>query len=87
MDGVYSQRKKNIDGQMSLFGALQEESESNLEIRYPNIKEFNKKYMLAMEKEMTGLYMSGHPLDDYEKPFKEIHYNDRKNNRSSKEFK
>ena len=71
MDGVYSQRKKNIDGQMSLFGALQEESESNLEIRYPNIKEFNKKYMLAMEKEMTGLYMSGHPLDDYEKPLKE----------------
>lgn len=71
MDGVYSQRKKNIDGQMSLFGALQEESESNLEIRYPNIREFNKKYMLAMEKEMTGLYMSGHPLDDYEKPLKE----------------
>ncbi|TGY45306.1 DNA polymerase III subunit alpha [Clostridium perfringens] len=71
MDGVYSQRKKNIDGQMSLFGVLQEESESNLEIRYPNIKEFNKKYMLAMEKEMTGLYMSGHPLDDYEKPLKE----------------
>lgn len=71
MDGVYSQRKKNIDGQMSLFGALQEDSESNLEIRYPNIKEFNKKYMLAMEKEMTGLYMSGHPLDDYEKPLKE----------------
>lgn len=70
MDGVYSQRKKNIDGQMSLFGAIQEES-NNLEISYPNIKEFNKKYMLAMEKEMTGLYMSGHPLDDYEKPLKE----------------
>lgn len=71
MDGVYSQRKKNIDGQISLFGAIQEESESNLEIKYPNIKEFNKKYMLAMEKEMTGLYMSGHPLDDYEKTLKE----------------
>lgn len=69
MDGVYSQRKKNIDGQISLFGSIQEESKE-LEIKYPNIKEFNKKYMLAMEKEMTGLYMSGHPLDDYDKSLK-----------------
>ncbi len=35
------------------------------EIQYPKIKEFDKKYMLAMEKEMTGLYLTGHPLDEY----------------------
>ena len=43
---------------------------SNFQIVYPEIKEFNKKYLLAMEKEMTGIYLSGHPLDEYEKTLK-----------------
>ena len=64
MDGVYSNQKRNIDGQISLF-ALDEENINLPEIEYPNIKEFNKKSLLFMEKEMTGLYISGHPLDDY----------------------
>lgn len=63
MDGVSNEKKRNIDGQMSLFG-LEEEIEVP-EINYPNIKEFAKKNLLAMEKEMTGLYLSGHPLDEY----------------------
>lgn len=70
IDGVLSQRKKNIDGQMSLFGALEEDESTSLQISYPNIKEFHKKHTLAMEKEMTGLYLSGHPLDEYEKSLK-----------------
>ncbi len=63
MDSVSSERKRNIDGQISLFG-MEEEIEVP-EINYPNIKEFAKKNILAMEKEMTGLYLSGHPLDEY----------------------
>lgn len=63
MDGISSEKKRNIDGQISLFG-LDEEVELP-EVNYPNIKEFAKKNMLAMEKEMTGLYLSGHPLDEY----------------------
>ena len=63
MDGISSEKKRNIDGQISLFG-LEEEVELP-EVNYPNIKEFAKKNILAMEKEMTGIYLSGHPLDEY----------------------
>lgn len=69
MDGVSNERKRNIDGQISLFGI--EEDESNaLEVDYPDIKEFNKRNLLAMEKEMAGMYLSGHPLDEYVKSLK-----------------
>jgi DNA-directed DNA polymerase III (polc) len=65
MDGISGERKRNIEGQMSLFDmghtAIQDKRDS-----LPNIKEFDRKYLLAMEKEMTGLYLSGHPLMDYQ---------------------
>ena len=64
MDGVSNEKKRNIDGQISIF-ALEEDNVEVPEVNYPNIKEFSKKNLLAMEKEMTGLYISGHPLDDY----------------------
>ena len=63
IDSISSDKKRNIDGQMSLFGATEELK--NPEVSYPNIKEFDKRNLLAMEKEMTGLYITGHPLDDY----------------------
>ena len=64
MDSVSNEKKRNIDGQISLFAFAEEEIKTP-EITYPNIKEFSKKNLLAMEKEMTGLYLSGHPLDEY----------------------
>lgn len=64
MDSVAGDKKRNIDGQMNLFMGLEQEFNST-EISYPNINEFKKNYILTMEKEMTGLYLSGHPLDDY----------------------
>ena len=69
IDSVSNERKKNIDGQVSLFASLTEEFKE-IEIKYPEIKEFDKKYKLAMEKEMTGLYLTGHPLEDYEEALK-----------------
>ena len=69
IEGIVSQKKRNIDGQISLFGDG-ENSVSLPPIQYPNINEFNKKLLLAMEKEMTGLYLSGHPLDDYKESLK-----------------
>ncbi|MCY6371255.1 DNA polymerase III subunit alpha [Clostridium ganghwense] len=71
IDSIVSQRKKNIEGQMSLFSGFKDEFKE-IEIKYPNIKEFDKKYLLAMEKEMTGLYLSGHPLEDYEGTLKNV---------------
>ena len=62
LDNISSDKRRNIDGQISLFAA---EELKNPEVNYPNIKEFNKRNLLAMEKEMTGLYITGHPLDDY----------------------
>ncbi|KEI09733.1 DNA polymerase III subunit alpha [Clostridium sp. K25] len=69
IDSVVSQRKKNIEGQVSLFGNFDNEFKG-VEIKYPAIDEFNKKSKLAMEKEMTGLYLTGHPLEDYEEILK-----------------
>ncbi len=69
LDGVSNQKKKNIEGQVSLFSTM-DNTEEEFQIKYPNIKEFDKKYMLAMEKEMTGLYLTGHPLDEYERSLK-----------------
>lgn len=69
LDSINNERKRNVVGQINLFQDLVTE-QNNLEIQYPNIEEFNKKYILAMEKEMTGIYLSGHPLDDYEKSLK-----------------
>jgi DNA polymerase III subunit alpha len=69
LDGLNNERKRNIDGQLSLFGGL-EEAQTEPEIKYPGIGEFDKKYLLAMEKEMTGLYLSGHPLDEYAETLK-----------------
>lgn len=64
LDGVISDRKRNIEGQISLF-SLGEQKLEIPEVNYPNIMEFSKKNLLSMEKEMTGLYISGHPLDEY----------------------
>ena len=70
LDSATNQKKKNIEGQMSLFGADFGGIVEEPRIQYPNIKEFNKRNILAIEKEMTGLYLSGHPLDDYKKSLK-----------------
>lgn len=65
MDSVSNEKKRNIDGQISLFGLAEDDDFKAPEVSYPNIKEFAKNNLLAMEKEMTGLYLSGHPLDEY----------------------
>ena len=69
MDGASNERKRNIDGQISLFG-LADDSINIPKVVFPNIKEFDKRHILLMEKEMTGLYLSGHPLDEYKQSLK-----------------
>ena len=67
---VQQQRKNQASGQFSLFDTF---STSNIDIDldYPNIKEYNKDAKLKFEKEVVGIYISGHPLDDYLEKFKE----------------
>lgn len=69
LDGMHNDKKKNIEGQMNLFADFTDDV-GFLEVQYPNIKEFEKKYILAMEKEMTGLYLSGHPLEEFDETLK-----------------
>jgi len=58
--------KNNVDGQMSLFELTGPARSLTADESYPDIKEFPQKLLLAMEKEMLGLYLSGHPLKEYE---------------------
>lgn len=74
LDSIASDRKKNIQGQMSLFdlfGAEEEIPSSSRQVgqadTYPSIPEWEPAKRLAMEKEVMGLYLSGHPLERYEK--------------------
>lgn len=69
MDSISNEKKRNIDGQISLF-AIADDTIKSPEVKYPDIKEFAKNNLLSMEKEMTGLYITGHPLDEYEKSLK-----------------
>jgi DNA polymerase-3 subunit alpha len=72
MDSVASSRKKNLEGQMGLFAMLEEE-DSAAQIPIPKMKELQKADLLAMEKETTGIYISGHPMDDYRAYLRNTH--------------
>lgn len=64
MDGVNKEKKNSMIGQMSLFDIVPEEDKKAFEIKLPEVGEFPKDMKLAFEKEVIGLYVSGHPLDD-----------------------
>ena len=64
MDSAAQDKRRNIDGQISLFDMSKDETNS-ISDTLPNIKEFESKRLLSMEKEMIGLYLSGHPLTEY----------------------
>ena len=72
MDSVASSRKKNLDGQMGLFAMLDEDDKSAA-IPIPKMPELSAAERMAMEKETTGIYISGHPMDDYRQYLKGTH--------------
>lgn len=65
VDAVANERRKNVEGQLDLFG-MGVENVPDEEIAMPNLPEMGKKELLALEKQTTGLYLSGHPMDAYE---------------------
>ena len=64
VDAIAQSRKKNIEGQMDLFG-MGNDAVQDTQIALPDIPELSKRELLSMEKETTGLYLSGHPMDEY----------------------
>ncbi len=66
LDGIASEKKNSIEGQMSLFDIMPEEDKKEYYLNLPNVKEYKKGELLALEKEVLGIYISGHPLQEYE---------------------
>ena len=67
VDSVNQEKKNAMAGQMSLFDFVAEEDKKDFEIRMPDVEEYDKEQLLAFEKEVLGVYISGHPLEKYEK--------------------
>ena len=65
LDSVNREKKDSMSGQLSLFDMGDEELEHANDISYPALEEFEKEELLAYEKEVLGIYISGHPLEEY----------------------
>ena len=70
MDQVNQERKYSMTGQMSLFDLVDDEQKKEFEIPLPKVGEYEKENKLAFEKEVLGVYLTGHPLEDYEEKWK-----------------
>lgn len=71
LEGIAQDRKRNIEGQFSLFDTLEQKNSSSLSLDIlPNINEFPERTLLSMEKEMLGVYISGHPLSAFTQELK-----------------
>lgn len=66
MDQVNQEKKSAMTGQMSLLDFLGEEEKKDFDVVYPKVSEYEKEEKLAFEKEVLGVYVSGHPLEDYQ---------------------
>jgi len=65
VDGINQDKKNTMAGQLSFFDIVSEEAKKEFEIRMPDLEEFDKETILAFEKEVLGIYLSGHPLEGY----------------------
>jgi len=66
MENISKDKKNNLAGQMSLFELASEEDKDDFDIAMPDVGEYDKEVLLAFEKEVIGIYVSGHPLEEYE---------------------
>ena len=66
LDQKNKEKKSVLEGQMSMFDFVAEEDKSSFRITFPNVGEFPKDELLAYEKEILGIYVSGHPIEAYE---------------------
>ncbi|MBA4701689.1 MAG: DNA polymerase III subunit alpha [Ruminococcus sp.] len=70
VDHVNQEKKYAMTGQMTLFDLVDEEQKSEFEIKLPPVGEYSKENLLAFEKEVLGVYISGHPLEEYEEKWR-----------------
>ena len=72
MDRIAHEKKSSMTGQMTLFDLMGEEDKREYEIQLPKVGEYDKEQLLAFEKEVLGIYVSGHPLEKYEALWKHV---------------
>ena len=72
MDSIADSRKKNLEGQLGLFAML-DDSNAAAAIPIPSMPEMSKADLMNFEKETTGIYLSGHPMDDYRQYLRNTH--------------
>ena len=65
VDSIAQNKRKNLAGQFDLFGGGGDQTQSAPELQVKNIPEFTRHELMTMEKETTGLYLTGHPMDEY----------------------
>ena len=65
LDALNQEKKTTMAGQMTLFDIAPEEDKAEYEIKLPNVEEYDKEVLLCFEKEVLGIYISGHPLEEY----------------------
>ena len=66
MESIAQDKKNNMAGQMTLFDVAGEETKADFEVKLPDVGEYSKEVYLGFEKEVLGVYISGHPLEEYE---------------------
>ena len=70
VDHVTQEKKNSMVGQMTLFDLVSEDQKEEFQIRMPDVGEYSKETLLAFEKEVLGIYVSGHPFEAYEEKWK-----------------
>ena len=70
VDHVTQEKNNSMVGQMTLFDLVSEDQKEEFQIRMPDVGEYSKETLLAFEKEVLGIYVSGHPLEAYEEKWK-----------------
>ncbi len=70
VEHIVHDRKNNMAGQISLFDIVSEEDKEEFDVKLPDVGEYSKEMMLAFEKEVLGVYVSGHPLEEWEELWK-----------------
>lgn len=66
MDHIIRDRKNNMAGQMSLFDLVDDSQKEEFDVKLPDVGEYSKEMLLSFEKEVLGVYISGHPLEEWE---------------------
>ena len=70
IDHLNQEKKNSMAGQMTLFDLVSDEEKKAYEVKYPDVEEYSKEIKLGFEKEVLGIYLSGHPLEEYEEKWK-----------------